>query len=65
LPADDLDPLAPDAALPVLVEMPALAVGRGHLDQPALRDGEHRVERRLHRIADKAASSSMISFGAE
>jgi hypothetical protein len=27
LPADDLDPLDPDAVLPVLVEMPALAVG--------------------------------------
>ena len=55
--ADDLDPLDPDAVLPVLVEMPALAVGRGHLDQPALRDGEHRVERCLRNHLSNRANS--------
>src|ERR1700747_2928485 len=42
-PADDLDPLDVDTALPVLVEMPALAVWRGHLDQPSFRNRQHRI----------------------
>ena len=36
----------------LLVKMSALAVGRRHLDQPTLRNREHRIECRLHRIAD-------------
>src|SRR5207249_1312038 len=51
LAADDLDALDVDAVLPVLVEMPALTIGRGHLNQPPLGDREHRIERRLHRVA--------------
>jgi len=49
-----LDILENPAALPVLVKMPALAVGRRHLDQPTLRHREHRIECGLHRIADIA-----------
>src|SRR6516162_11232891 len=52
LPPDDLDALSTLTVLPILVKIAAPAVRRAHLDQPALADREHRVDRGLHRIAD-------------
>src|SRR6516165_1105335 len=52
LPPDNLDALSTLTVLPILVKIAAPAVRRAHLDQPALADREHRVDRGLHRIAD-------------
>jgi hypothetical protein len=65
LPPDDLDALDTFAVLPILVKMAAPAIRRAHLDQPTLADGQHRVDRGLHRIADVGGFVFDDQLGAE
>src|SRR6516225_5217860 len=52
LAANDLDPFNPFSVDPILVEVPAPAIRRRHVDLPALTDRQHRRNRRLHRVRD-------------